>query len=207
LALVFVTVHLSLPFTPNICGHSLFRFTYFSAVTQIAHLLAGPGIFTAIFAFEKLAHDLPGRVQRRFSSREISELRPTAVTQLAQQEHGVEAQTAVGTREADVQLADLTRGEVVVGAVELLHVEVGVLGVRAGAAVVQTRLAAVEEVRTQATHGVLGQLRGQVGGDEAEAEGGLRPPQVPEVEPRAEALADAHDLHHGHEEHRQQEHH
>jgi len=84
LALVFVTVHLSLPFTPNICGHSLIRFTYFSAVTQIAHLLAGPGIFTAVFAFEKLAHDLPGRVQRRFSSREISELRPTAVTQLAQ---------------------------------------------------------------------------------------------------------------------------
>lgn len=124
-----------------------------------------------------------------------------------QQDHRIEAQAAVGTRETDVQLADLSRGEVVVSAVELLHVQLSVLEVRAGAAIVEARLATVEEVRPQPPDGVLRQLGGEIGGYEAEAEGGLCAPQIAEVEPGAEALADPHDLHHGHEEHREQEHH
>lgn len=132
---------------------------------------------------------------------------PNVVHIERQQAHRVEAERAVRAGEAHVQLANLQRRQIRIAAVEVLHVDIRIVGIRAAGTVVQTRLAGTVEMRTQATHHVLAQLCGQVSCNEAEAEGGLGAPQIAQILPHAKVTANAHDLHHADEEHRQQQHH
>lgn len=129
---------------------------------------------------------------------------PNVVHIERQQAHRVEAQRAVRAGEAHVKFAYLQRRQIRVAAVEVLHVDIRIVGIRAARAVVQTRLAGTVEMRTQSTHHVLAQLCGQVGGNEAEAERGLGAPQIAQILPHAKVTANAHDLHHADEQHRQQ---
>lgn len=132
---------------------------------------------------------------------------PNVVHIERQQAHRVEAQRAVRAGEAHVQFAYLQRRQIRIAAVEVLHVHIRIVGIRATGAVVQTRLAGIVEMRTQSTHHMLAQLCGQVGRDEAETEGGLGAPQIAQILPHAKVTANAHDLHHADEQHRQQQHH
>lgn len=107
-----------------------------------------------------------------------------------------------------MQVAQLPRAQIAIRAIVMLHVYTAAdqLLIRAltGAAVRQARLTRGVEVRTQAPHHILPQLRRQVGGDETETKNGQAARQICNVFAQTKVLADAHNLNDADEEHRQQ---
>ncbi|KAH8360608.1 hypothetical protein KR200_009938 [Drosophila serrata] len=131
--------------------------------------------------------------------------------------HGIEDQAGVAAGEAEPRLPHILDGVALAGALVVLHVAVQVRRVRAEAAVRQLRLAHGQEVRSQASDGVLAHLGGVEGEEHAEAEVGGLPGQlhVPggnapsEQVHRGRNLSGsqvAHVLHQDEEENRQQTH-